>query len=122
MSDWEDGGRGEAAGLRVEAALGGATRVLVHPHAPEAGDANVLFAEEFPEHSNVLLGHTGDLLDVFGRVLLERFDILIERHRFAVQRHRIGVLAEIADTCRASSRLIRQLKPCEYQRLRNVTR
>ncbi|NUP18809.1 MAG: NACHT domain-containing protein [Streptomyces sp.] len=33
MSDWEDGGRGEAAGMRVEAALGGATRVLLRGEA-----------------------------------------------------------------------------------------
>ncbi|MBT2676763.1 NACHT domain-containing protein, partial [Streptomyces sp. ISL-14] len=33
MSDWEDGGRGEAAGMRVEAALGGASRVLLRGEA-----------------------------------------------------------------------------------------
>ncbi|MGI5378439.1 NACHT domain-containing protein [Streptomyces sp. CA-251387] len=33
MSDWEDGGRREAAGMRVEAALGGASRVLLRGEA-----------------------------------------------------------------------------------------
>ncbi|MGW1955641.1 NACHT N-terminal Helical domain 1-containing protein [Streptomyces sp. NPDC001920] len=33
MSDWEDGGRGDAAGMRVEAALGGASRVLLRGEA-----------------------------------------------------------------------------------------
>lgn len=33
MSDWEDGGRGEAAGMRVEAALGDVPRVLLRGEA-----------------------------------------------------------------------------------------
>ncbi|MET9828318.1 NACHT domain-containing protein [Streptomyces sp. NPDC006385] len=33
MSDWEEGGRSEAAGMRVEAALGGASRVLLRGEA-----------------------------------------------------------------------------------------
>lgn len=33
MSDWEDGGRGEPAGMRVEAALRGASRVLLRGEA-----------------------------------------------------------------------------------------
>ncbi|MFE9019378.1 NACHT domain-containing protein [Streptomyces sp. NPDC007808] len=33
MSDWEDGGRGDAAGMRVETALSGVTRVLLRGEA-----------------------------------------------------------------------------------------
>ena len=59
--------------------------VLVHPHAPQAGDAEVFAREEIGQKPDVLRRDAGDLLHLVGRVVRERLLHLVKGDRFALE-------------------------------------
>ena len=74
-----------------------AHRVLVHAHAPEAGDLDLPIGEEGGHHLDLLGGDAREFLDVLRRVLRDALGPRVEVDRHALEGElALGVRAEVA--------------------------